>query len=857
MMNNKLIKKLRPFSNILIISFLFCLLSVLPFETNNAFVNIQAEVLYGLRGQREVSDRIVLIHINDEDIKALGGWPITRDYYSYLIHLLNERRAKTIALDVFFAGSDPYYPQQDTILANFIGSSANVCLPMFFLSITGDSSTQDALFLPEGNDPSYPLNLFGNKAACLGFSNFGKEAVVQHTPLLLRSGKDIYYSYGLAAALRFMDGEARWNPDDSHLHISSPLGEIRVELNDDAELWLNHFGPPDKIEKYSFVDILKELNEKPEQYDFENKLIWIMVSVTGTTTIKSTPLNDLVPSSLIHYTTAENIINNCWLTEAGWIPCFISIFILAALGLYLPGFTKSRLKYLYILIIPVVFLGIVLFIFSFYNLIVPVFYPVLAFFVSAFIVDRRLNREAVIKHRQMIGQEINLKSEELEQAKKRLSELEFTLRNEKQITETSLEIAKERKDTIFRLEKELDDLRSFMINEKPFQKDEFAEIIHSKESRMTGVLELVLKVSADNIPVLIYGETGTGKELIARSIHRNSKRNKQPFIAVNCGALSETLLESELFGHEKGSFTGAVNRRKGRFELADGGTIFLDEISETSAAFQSRLLRVLQEGTFERLGGEQGIRVDVRVIAATNKDLQQAVNEGKFRLDLYFRLNGVTINLPSLRERQSDIPLLVRHILSKYNYEHVKEVSTKAVEALVNYTWPGNVRELENVIRRAAIFAQSDGRQIIQVKDFPDEIVSTGQAVQLSQIHKPIEEQILEILRSLKFSHSAISQAAKILGNRDRGTVTEYLRGMCFEQLVENAFDYDKAAERIAGCPDSQLTGPVKLKISQYMENIIQIINDKSKIKTSYKGLPKKYHVFLDQIIEHLQAQNH
>ena len=243
--------------------------------------------------------------------------------------------------------------------------------------------------------------------------------------------------------------------------------------------------------------------------------------------------------------------------------------------------------------------------------------------------------------------------------------------------------------------------------------------IIGKSKRMEEVYEAIDMVSQTRSTVLLRGETGTGKELVAHAIHYGSFRSKGPFVKVSCAALPETLLESELFGYEKGAFTGAGARKLGRFELADGGTLFLDEIGDISASMQVKLLRALQEREFERVGGTQTIRVDVRVIAATNRDLEKAIQEKQFREDLYYRLNVVPILLPSLRERREDIPLLVAHFLKKAALENGKKakyVSDEAMEYLMNYSWPGNIRELENAVERAVILCKAD---TLEVELFP------------------------------------------------------------------------------------------------------------------------------------------
>lgn len=242
------------------------------------------------------------------------------------------------------------------------------------------------------------------------------------------------------------------------------------------------------------------------------------------------------------------------------------------------------------------------------------------------------------------------------------------------------------------------------------------ENVVGSSDNMLFVYDAVERVSQSNATVLLRGESGTGKELIARAIHYNSPRADKPFIKVNCGALPDTLLESELFGHEKGAFTGAAQVRIGRFELADGGTIFLDEIGDISIQTQIKLLRVLQERRFERLGGTKTISVNIRIIAATNKNLEDAVKNGEFREDLYYRLNVVPIIMPSLRERREDIPLLIDYFLRRFNKENNKKIklSPSAVTRLMEYLWPGNVRELENYIERLVIMSD---KNLLQTED--------------------------------------------------------------------------------------------------------------------------------------------
>ena len=285
---------------------------------------------------------------------------------------------------------------------------------------------------------------------------------------------------------------------------------------------------------------------------------------------------------------------------------------------------------------------------------------------------------------------------------------------------------------------------------------------------MQQVYHLISKVAGSESTVLISGESGTGKELAARAVHHNSKRSSKPFVAVNCAALAESLLESELFGHERGAFTGALNQRKGRLEVADEGTIFLDEIAELSAALQTKLLRVLQEREFERVGGTRTIKVDIRVIAATNQLLDVAIAKGTFRQDLFFRLNVVELRMPSLRERSEDIPMLANYFAAKYSEKcnrKVLGISPDTQKLLQAYEWPGNVRELENAIERAIVMGTT---QDILPEDLPEAILE-AKALEMSAsgtgYHESITEQKKQlIIDAMKKSEGSFTAAAKLLG---------------------------------------------------------------------------------------------
>lgn len=308
------------------------------------------------------------------------------------------------------------------------------------------------------------------------------------------------------------------------------------------------------------------------------------------------------------------------------------------------------------------------------------------------------------------------------------------------------------------------------LNEELQERFRPANII-GNSSAMQAVFNLIAHVAKSDATVFIRGETGVGKELVAHAIHYNSLRASRPFIRVNCAALPESIIESELFGHEKGAFTGAITQRKGRFELAQGGTIFLDEIGDLSPATQIHLLRVLQEREFERVGGSETIKVDVRVLTATNRDLEDLVKKWQFRQDLYYRLNVFPIHIPPLRERRSDILLLADYFVEKYghaNHKNVRRISTAAIDMLSRYHWPGNVRELENCIERAVLMTNDDvvhGHHLpptLQTAEATGTVVDSPLEASLESLERDM------IIEALKNTRGNKAKAAKVLGLTER-----------------------------------------------------------------------------------------
>jgi transcriptional regulator with GAF, ATPase, and Fis domain/CHASE2 domain-containing sensor protein len=836
---------------ILVIALSFLALPIAPW--NNALVQYESRLLLKIRGERKLSDRYELVYIGPEDIKTMGGWPITRDYYGYLTHILQQSGARAVGFDVLFESPDKLYPEYDQALADFIQTSQRVCLPMAFSEIKYGQDRQW-----HGQDATFPFHSLKKAAKAIGFSNLGEQTVVHSLPLVVQYQDSAFYSLGFQLACLYLHSAIPPAVKENPIQYA---GKLSLSLTRDNCLLLNHFGGIDKIRSMSLTRMLQMWQNSPDSLDLKDRLVLVAVTAPGLASLKMTPFSPAFPASLLHLTAAENIIERSYLRP---VPLIISLAILSILGccLYLAQkrlsmqhfvLTCAGLFALYSLTAMLVFVS--------GHFILPLLYPLMLvglYAASVVISTARQHRGQQQVAHSLLHSQIEYKTAELEEAENKLSRLQEQLAQEKQISSSHQQLLQEKMESAMELEKQLQDLLAYSAPRQTKTRFHETDVVHSDTSPFIPVLELAHKVSQDTIPVLITGETGTGKEMVAQFIHNAGPRRKGPFVAVNCGALPDTLLESELFGHEKGSFTGATAQRKGRFELANGGTIFLDEVTETSQAFQAKLLRVVQEGILERVGGERPIRVDVRIIAATNKNIKEYVTDGRFREDLYYRLNGFPIFLPPLRQRSKDIPLLAHHLLKKHGFGDALSFSDHVMDLLCTYPWPGNVRELENTVRRAAILAQSDDRRLIQAMDLSSEL-SGQDRHSLSTGYKPVEDQILEMMRRLEFSHSAIHQTAKALGNRDRGTITEYVRGTCFEYLVKNDFDLAQTAKALAASANQETIQRVEKRVTEYLNNIKSHLGDlkNQPDKTAhpaFKGLPKKYHTSLIRIIEHLTA---
>jgi transcriptional regulator with GAF, ATPase, and Fis domain/CHASE2 domain-containing sensor protein len=831
---------------------------------------------YSLRGAQAADSNIVIVYIDNESIRTLG-WPVRRNFYALMINTLAALQVKAVGVEIQFEDARvgyPEYPEYDDLLASVIASSKNVVLASYFDAVGGgvDTASMNAPVpvqfnyprvngtLPEGRGLHLPQARFFEGAAGVGHVNFAGTTGID-IPVLVRHGSAVVPAFALEL-LRLYCGAERSGLayDDENVHLRAGPRDIRFSTSSDASVQLNLPSSFDGFVHYPFLEVLRSYDalrkDRPTSIPvktLKDKLVLVGVIAEGRSDFRSTPIDPRFPSIGLHAAFIDNALRSRFLSSAGsWMEYLLCVLVglggAASIMFLRPPW--SRLVS-YGMLALVVLISFVLFVAASVQLpVIPVLMAGLITTVSSLFFKHREIKEHVQSlqaEKEKILAQLSDKEAKVALLERELLELETENKTDR--TNELFEEIRRYKAEIFSLSSRAEDLEEYRPDDAAPSEGEFEGIIYDAAGKMKPVIEFVEKIADSDAPVLILGESGTGKELIARAICKRSHRNSGPFIAVNCGALSESLLESELFGHEKGAFTGAVRDKAGRFELADRGTIFLDEIGEVSEAFQLKLLRVLQEGEFERVGGTHTVKVNVRVLAATNKDLKEEVNRRRFREDLYYRLNVLAVALPPLRERRSDIPILVHHFLKKEG-EGVR-VSRNVMELLQNHTWRGNVRELESTIRRAVLLCKAEKRTMLIARDLGEEVTAgVRNAV-------PVQEQVLELLREKGFSRSAISETAGEMGGLSRGTVAEYFRGECLRVFAEKRFDLEAAVRHVSLSADDSVNARVRKKFSEYLSNIAEAVdvsqpweNSRAALKPKMKNLPQRYHPYLEQVGE-------
>ncbi len=800
-----------------IILFVIALTFLILFSGTRKSVDESFENVFALtRGQLQPDTNIVLIDITSSDIDNLGNWPLKRSYYALLINSLTKYNVKKIGLEVFLSAKFVTQTLYDNLVTKEIESSGRVILS----SVAGNVYQDNNQFYTDSL--SYPSPKLIDENIKTGHLNyFGNNGI--EIPLVIHSDHSTVKAFALQLA-----GD----------NFKNTNGTIKI----------NFISSWKKFKRYSLLQYFELVNENnPLLKNLKDKIIIIGVSDPQVSSTIKTAFDNSMPDFALHAFALDNLLENRALNNNFIFPSELFFAIVLLVFLFI-GWRKadynSFRSYLILSISTLVFAFVL---FSYLHIELSYSFFIIPFLLFAFtdfiffLSEKEDQLKGVLDEAVLLKNLLNKKELELGRLQK-----ELDLSGDGS-SSSIVEKIKTLKNDIEKLKENKSDS---IESEEPFNGEtkEFYDIVY-KSKAMSKVIEIIKKAAPEDASVLILGESGTGKELAAKAIHQLSKRNKNNFVAVNCGALSDTLLESELFGHVKGAFTGAVADKIGRFEAANNGTIFLDEIAETTENFQVKLLRVIQAGDFEKVGSSKTQHTDVRIVAATNRHVDNLVKEKKFREDLYYRLNVIKIELPPLKDRKEDILILANYFLKKENSDI--KLSEAASEAMLKYEWKGNVRELEAVIKRAVIFAKSSGRNLIQLADLPEEIVRDSKF--------NFEDIVVESLRSKKFSRSSIIETAKELGNVSRNVVSENFRGYSLKTFVEYDFDFDAAVKIISDSEETEVIDRVKNKLQTFLSNIQNDIRKetskdfeviKNNFISKYKNLPHKFHYYLDEVIQ-------
>ncbi len=781
-------------------------------------LNNSVESVYSLiRGQQQPDTNIVLINITAADINNLGHWPLKRSYYALLIKSLTRYKVNTIGLEVFLSAKFVTQTIYDNLVTKEIENAGNVVLS----SVAGRLNFKDGKYYTDSL--SYPSPKLLDDKLVTGHLNY-------------------FYSNGIQIPLYIYNNKTEVKA------FALQLSKTSYRFGKNDLLKVNFISSWKKFKSYSLLNFFRLVHDKStELKNLNGKTVLIGVTDPRISASLSVNFNNSLPGSALHAFALDNILEHRWLNDNYLVASGVFFIFLIALLFFIQFKMPPRGNILFYTTVFLSFIVFTFIVYSFFNMELNYSYFLVPFVIMVltdsvfFILYRNVLLKGAVDESNLLKKLLITKENELANLQK---ELNITGESNSYLL---IEKIKSLKDDIEKLkETEADKKSAHEVSSSEIRN--FEGIIYCSRS-MQKVTDIIKKAAPEDANILILGESGTGKELAAKAIHQLSGRKDNNFVAVNCGALSDTLLESELFGHVKGAFTGAVADKVGRFEAANEGTIFLDEIAETTENFQVKLLRVLQTGDFEKVGSSKTFHTDVRIIAATNRNIEAAVKERKFREDLFYRLNVIKIELPPLRDRKEDIDPLAKYFLLKEKGEI--KLSQAASEALLKYEWKGNVRELEAVIKRAVIFAKSSGRNLIQLADLPEEIIKDGKF--------SFDDIVMESLRSKKFSHSSINETAKELGNVSRTVVSENFRGFSFKAYVENNFNINAAARIIAGSSDEDALDKAKNKLQLFLRNIeidLDAISSKDfdaikeSFKSKYKNLPHKFHYYLDEIIK-------
>ena len=798
-----------------------------------------------------------------------------------------------VGVELFAVGAgkpgDAAQVHGQSVLANTLGRAG---LPWEAGPDSGMLLSTGRVFMPEA-DLAAAASGLGHIA-----SNRDPDGVIRRVPLVVRVQDRLLPAFSLRVAM----GAFGVPPNQVSIvpgryvelrGINGEAGRVaRIPVDARGQMLINYAGPWTEtfLPHYGFSSVLA-LAATPEgrreiEARFKGATVLVLATATGFD-LKPVPLGGAAPGGLVHAHALNTIFTERWLRPPSSLGVFLVVVLMGLIGALAVSTRSWTFTLLRVAGAGLAYVSLAYLLFKAFGHVLPIVAP-LAAFLGAVVVVPVYERTAVRLRLASLERQMRETESALTASRARLEahDREFdqaideaqTLReaamgSTSQVREMetrlkaldgALHRAHVERDRLVsqaeELERQFHDLRPATVSPParsgPDQEAALAECaahgLITGDRRMIEVFQMVKKVAATSSPVLLTGETGTGKELLASALHALSPRAGGPFVAVNMAAITETLAESELFGHTRGSFTGAHADKKGRFEQADRGTLFMDEIGELPFDLQTKLLRVLQSGEVDRVGGTTPRKVDVRIVAATNRDLEEEVAAKRFREDLYYRLNVVQITLPPLRERPNDVELLAQHFLKHFAAQAGKPIvgfSARAMETLRRQEWRGNVRDLRNAVERAVVFAEG---QVITEADLSltASPPTAGRAIIAGAGGRDIsgDGAFLDVMRELRFEIDAVAQRLGI----SRGTVASRFKGICFQAIVAHEGRMAEAAEEVAGVRD----GRVESKIREYHSNLLEAAQQFPnadlavlECRRRFKNLPQRYFPAVEQLI--------
>ncbi|HEV8242521.1 MAG TPA: sigma 54-interacting transcriptional regulator [Nitrospirales bacterium] len=729
-------------------------------------------------------------------------------------------------------------------------------------------------------------------------SNRDPDGVIRRIPLMVKVQDRLMPAFSLRVAMGALDV----NPEQvtivpgRHVELQGINGDlrriVRIPVDERGQMLINYAGPWTEIflPHYGFSRVLAMAGMPDGRREIEARFKGATVLIVATATgfdLKAVPLGGAAPGGLVHANALNTIFTERWLRPSSSLATFLAVLLMGLVGALAVSTRSWAFALARVGGAGLLYIVATIVLFNVFGQVLPLIAPLVAFLGAVVVIP--IYEQATVRmrlgalERQMRDAEAALATSRsrlaahdaefdraIDEAQKlREASLEPTSQVQEmeaklQALDHALHKAHTQRD---RLVAQVEELEQRVLDLRPVTILPPADLNHDQQvarseceahglitgdRRMLEVFQMIKKVAAVSSPVLLTGETGTGKELLAQALHALSPRATGPFVAVNMAAITETLAESELFGYVRGSFTGAYADKKGRFEQADRGTLFMDEIGELPFDLQTKLLRVLQAGEVDRVGGSTPRKVDVRIIAATNRNLEEEVRVKRFREDLYYRLNVVQITLPPLRERPKDVELLAQHFLNQFAAQAGKSIvgfSERAMEVLRCQEWRGNVRDLRNAIERAVVFAEG---QVVTETDLSlsAPVQTVGRAVLAGPAVRDIsgDGAFLEIMRELRFEIDAVAQRLAL----SRGTVASRFKGICFQAIISHEGRITEAAAEVAGAKDSRVESKVREYYNNLMESAKQFPNADLAIlecRRRFKNLPQRYFPAVEQLI--------